>query len=48
MPSNLSELRVNNLRVGDASVDFQIRRDEGVVKVEILRKAGNVEIVESL
>ncbi len=48
MPSNLSELRVNNLRVGDASVDFQIRRDEGVVKVEILRKSGNVEIVESL
>jgi hypothetical protein len=34
--------------VGDASVDFQIRRDEGVVKVEILRKSGNVEIVESL
>jgi glycogen debranching enzyme len=48
LPSNLTEVRVQNLRVGDATVDFLIHRDEDVVKVDILRKAGNVEIVESL
>jgi hypothetical protein len=44
----LTEVRVHNLRVGDASADFLIRREQGVVKVEILRKAGNIEIVGSL
>jgi glycogen debranching enzyme len=48
LPSNLTEVRVHNLRVGDASADFLIRREQGVVKVEILRKAGNIEIVGSL
>ncbi len=48
LPSNLTEVRVENLRVGDATADFLIHRDGPDVKVEILRKAGNVEIVESV
>ncbi|MGA2428429.1 MAG: amylo-alpha-1,6-glucosidase [Candidatus Acidiferrum sp.] len=48
LPSNLTEVRIENLRVGDATADFLIRRDAHAVKVEILRKAGNVEIVESV
>jgi glycogen debranching enzyme len=48
LPSNLTEVRIQNLRVGDATADFLIRRDAHAVKVEILRKAGNVEIVESV
>jgi glycogen debranching enzyme len=48
LPSNLTEVRVENLRVGDATADFLIRRDGPAVKVEILRKTGNVEIVESV
>jgi hypothetical protein len=48
LPSNLNEIRIQNLRVADASADFLIRRDGTAVKVEILRKTGNVEIVESI
>ena len=48
LPANLSEVRMHNLRVGDATADFLIRRDGASVAVEILRKTGNVEIVESL
>ena len=48
LPSNLNEVRIQNLRIGDASADFRIHRDGHAIKVEILRKAGNVEIVESV
>ncbi len=48
LPANLTEVRMHNLRVGDASADFLIRRDGTSVAVEILRKTGNIEIVESL
>ncbi len=48
LPSNLNEVRMHNLRVGDASADFLIHRDGASVKVEVLRKVGNVEVVESI
>ena len=48
LPSNLSEVRMHNLQVGDASADFLIHRDGASVKVEVLRRVGNVEIVESI
>jgi glycogen debranching enzyme len=48
LPSNLTEVRVQNLALGDALVDFLIHRDGPTVKVDILRKAGNVEIVEAI
>jgi hypothetical protein len=45
LPSNLNEVRIKNLRVADASADFLIHRDGATVKVEVLRKTSNVEIV---
>jgi glycogen debranching enzyme len=48
LPSNLNEVRMHNLRVGDASADFLIHRDGASVRVEVLRKVGNVEVVESI
>jgi glycogen debranching enzyme len=48
LPSNLTEVRIQNLRVGDATADFVIGRDGSTVTVKILRKTGNVEIVESV
>jgi hypothetical protein len=44
----LDEVRIENLRVGDAVADLLIRRDESVVAVKVLRKHGDFEIVESV
>jgi hypothetical protein len=46
LPSNLDEVRIENLSVGDAVADLLIRRDGSVVAVEVLRKHGDLEIVE--
>jgi len=48
LPSNLDEVRIENLRVGDAVADFLIRRDESVVAVKVLRKHGDLEILGSV
>jgi len=48
LPDNLREVRIENLRVLDASVDLRIRREGYVVSVEVLQKTGNVEILESV
>jgi glycogen debranching enzyme len=48
LPSNLTEVRIQNLRVGDASTDFRIHREGQTIKVEVLRQAGNIETVESI
>ncbi len=48
LPHNLSEVRVQNLRVGDATVDFLVRREGTSAMVEILRKTGSVEIVQTI
>ena len=48
LPRSLTEMRLQNLRVGDASADFLIRRDGEAVGVEVVRKVGRVEIVESI
>jgi len=48
LPSNLDEIRIENLRVGDAVADFLIRRDESVVAVKVLRKHGDLEILGSV
>jgi hypothetical protein len=41
-------VRVQNLRVGDATVDFLVRREATSTMDEILRKTGSVEIVETI
>jgi glycogen debranching enzyme len=48
LPAALSEVRLKNLRVGSAVADVRLYRETETVKVEILRKTGNVEIVESI
>ncbi len=48
LPSNLNEVRVQNLKIADATVDFSVHRAGSGAKVEILRKTGNIEIVETI
>lgn len=48
LPANLDEVRIENLRVVDASVDLLMRRQEDGVDVEVLRRRGEIEIVKSL
>jgi glycogen debranching enzyme len=48
LPPNLTELRVQNLRVGDATVDFLVHRNGIASSIEVLRKTGNIEVVESV
>jgi hypothetical protein len=45
---NLDQVRIENLRVGDAAADFLIRRDGLGVAVEVLRKRGDIEILKSV
>ena len=47
LPVNLDEVRVGNLRLGDAFADFLIRRDGSGVVVEVVRKRGDIEILKS-
>jgi glycogen debranching enzyme len=44
LPSFLSEVTVRNLRLGDAVVDFKVRRHEDDVSLEILRTQGKVQV----
>ena len=48
LPANLDEVRIENLRVGDATVDLLMHRQEDGVAVEVLRRRGEIEIVKSL
>jgi glycogen debranching enzyme len=48
LPVNLDEVRIQNLKVVDATVDLLMRRHEDGVTVEVLRRRGEIEIVESL
>ena len=48
LPENVEQVRIENLRVGEAGGDFLIRRDgPGVAAVEVLRRRGQLEIVTS-
>jgi hypothetical protein len=44
LPRSLSEVRIKQLRVGDASVDILLLRHDDDVGINILRRTGNVEI----
>ena len=45
LPESLKEMRISNLRVGDASVDLQLERHGQDVGVNVLRRHGAVEVV---
>ncbi len=47
LPSNLDEVRIENLKVGDAVADLLISRGESFVTVDVLRKHGDIEILKS-
>ena len=48
LPAFLDELRIRDLRVGTASVDLAFRRHGREVTVEIPRRTGKVEVIETL
>jgi hypothetical protein len=48
LPANLDELRIENLRVQDASVDVLVRRHQEGVSVEVTDRNGEVEVVKSV
>jgi glycogen debranching enzyme len=47
LPSFLGDLRIRGLRAGDASVDLVLRRHAEDVTIEIARRSGKLEIVET-
>jgi glycogen debranching enzyme len=46
LPSNVDEIQVHRLRIGDAQIDFAVRRFGEDVRIEILRKSGNLDVEE--
>jgi hypothetical protein len=45
VPDDFQEVSVRNLTVGDASVDFTVRRHAGSVSVSVERREGKVDLV---
>jgi glycogen debranching enzyme len=48
LPPGLDEVRIENLKLLDASVDLLIHRHDEGVAVEVLRRRGEIEILKSL
>jgi len=44
LPSFLDTVVLRNLEVGDATIDFQLRRDAGSLALQVLRNDHHVEI----
>jgi glycogen debranching enzyme len=45
VPEGFEEIRVKNLEVGEASVDFTVRRHAGSVSVSVERREGKLDLV---
>ena len=45
MPEGFEEIRVRNLSVGEASVDFTVRRHGGSVSASVERRDGKLDLV---
>ena len=48
LPPSLEEVRIENLRLADTSVDLRVHRHNSDVDVEVLRRQGDVEILKSV
>jgi glycogen debranching enzyme len=48
LPPDLRELRIENLKLMDSSVDFLIHHQDDGVAVEVLRRRGEIEILKSV
>jgi len=44
LPDSLDLVRVENLPVGDAEIDFVVRNNMGEVTVELIRTNGNIAV----
>jgi glycogen debranching enzyme len=44
LPDSLNFIRVENLPVGDAEIDFVVRNNIGEVTVELIRTKGNIAV----
>jgi glycogen debranching enzyme len=45
LPAWLTEVRLTNLRLGEASIDLVLRRDGNAVSSDVARRDGPIEIV---
>jgi hypothetical protein len=45
LPEGVNEVSVRSLSVGEASVDFTVRRHGGAVSVSVERREGKVDLV---
>ena len=45
LPEGLAEVRIQNLQIGDASLDLDLVRHEDNVGINVLRREGQVEIL---
>ena len=48
LPEWLPEVRLENIRVGEAVVDLRVRRANGLAGVEVLRRTGDLSVVVRL
>jgi hypothetical protein len=48
LPEGIPQLSIRGLRVGDASVDLLFERQIDTVRVQVLEKQGDVEVVATL
>jgi glycogen debranching enzyme len=46
LPSNVDEIQVRRLRIGDAQIDFAARRFGKRVQIEVSQKSGELEVTE--
>ena len=47
LPEFLEQVTIRNLRIGEACVDLSLTRDKEDVRVDVLRKQGDLKIVVS-
>ena len=45
LPEAIPELRISNLQVGSAAVDLLLEREKDAVRIDVLRKSGDLDIV---
>jgi hypothetical protein len=48
LPEGIPQLSIRGLRVGDASVDLLFERQIDTVRVQVLEKQGEIEVVATL
>ena len=47
LPSNVDEIQVRRLRIGDGQIDFTARRSGKGVQIEVSQKSGELEVTEA-